>query len=98
MRQYLVHKYTSKKAFFKRSHEFSLNVFITIICLYVMNFTSEVLIIMNNPPEDNLAGSIEKLLFIFLKIRTITWVLYAFILKFRHVAGGMSNKNDAHCT
>jgi len=84
--------------FFKRSHEFSLNVFITIICLYVMNFTSEVLIIMNNPPEDNLAGSIEKLLFIFLKIRTITWVLYAFILKFRHVAGGMSNKNDAHCT
>ncbi len=35
---------------------------------------------------------------IFLKIRTITWVLYAFILKFRHVAGGMSNKNDAHCT
>ena len=84
--------------FFKRSHEFSLNVFITIIFLYVMNFTSEVLIIMNNPPEDNLAGSIEKLLFIFLKIRTITWVLYAFILKFRHVAGGMSNKNDAHCT
>lgn len=83
--------------FFKRSHEFSLNVFITIIFLYVMNFTSEVLIIMNNPPEDNLAGSIEKLLFIFLKIRTITWVLYAFILKFRHVADGVSNKNDAHC-
>lgn len=83
--------------FFKRSHEFSLNVFITIIVLYLMNFTSEALIIMNNPPEANLAGSIEKLLFIFLKIRTITWVLYAFILKFRHAADEMSNKSDAHC-
>jgi len=84
-------------SFFKRNHEFSLNVFITIICLYLINFTSGILFIINNPPENNLEGLIEKLLFFFLKIRTITWVLYAFILRFRHVANDIPNKSDANC-